>query len=117
MNSISIFKNRILWKIYLIWFFRRILPLIIIEIAVVIMALKIFAKNVFVGKVLENAALASESNWWEFIKYLASSFSQTHPIVQVTIIAILGLGALFLRDIGRTIITYAGTFKKRIIEG
>ncbi len=106
------FKNRILWKIYAIWFMRRILPLILGQIIVLIIALWVFARKVFVGKVLENATGAADANFWDFIKYILSAFLQTHTLVQIAILLGLGLGALIIRDIGRTLIAYLNTFRK-----
>src|SRR3989344_9539780 len=108
MNKLAlkqIFKNRILWKVYVIWFFRRIVPLIIIQVAVIIYLLKIFADKIFVAKVLENAAVASNFSYWEFLKYLISSFFQTRLLVQIAIPIILGVAALLLRDLLRALST------------
>lgn len=106
-------KNKILWRVYIIWFFRRIMPLMLAQVLVISFALKIFGQKVFVVKVLENAALASNSNYWEFLNYLASAFFQTRLLVQIAILLILGVGALILRDIGKILITYLKTLKGR----
>lgn len=96
-------------KIYLIWFVRRILPLMLLEVAVVVIALKTFASKVFVGKVLENAALNSNASYWEFFRYLVSSFINTNPLVQAVIIVLLALGALLMRDLAKIAKTYLKT--------
>ncbi|OGY62240.1 MAG: hypothetical protein A2745_02430 [Candidatus Harrisonbacteria bacterium RIFCSPHIGHO2_01_FULL_44_13] len=101
-------KYKILFKVYLIWFFRRILPLMVLQVLVLILALKIFAGQVFVAKVFENAAVTARAGYWDFFKYLVSAFFQTRPLIQVVILIMLGFGALILRDIGRALITYAG---------
>lgn len=107
-----LFKARILGKIYLIWFFRRIVPLMLIQIALVVFALKIFAKNVFVSKVLQNIGLVADRNYWEVFNYLLEAFLRTHIAVQVAILVGLGFIALLLRDIFRAIIAYILTLKK-----
>lgn len=83
----------------------------ILQVLVLVAALKIFAGKVFVGKVLENAASASDANYWEFFKYIAGAFWQTHPLVQAAIFIGLGIGALLLRDLGRLTLTYINTLK------
>lgn len=108
-----IFKNKILLRVYIIWFFRRIVPLMLAQIFVISLALKLFAQKVFFAKVLENAALASNSSYWELLKYLSSAFFQTRPLIQVISLLILGVGALILRDIGKTLITYIKTLQGR----
>ena len=106
-----IFKTKILWRVYVIWFFRRVLPLVLAQIFVISLALKIFAKKVFLEKVLENAAVAADSNYWEFLKYLAYAFFSAHILIQIIIILILALGTLLLRDTGRVIRTYINTIR------
>ncbi|OGY64351.1 MAG: hypothetical protein A3I24_01170 [Candidatus Harrisonbacteria bacterium RIFCSPLOWO2_02_FULL_41_13b] len=106
-----IFKTKILWRIYVIWFFRRVLPLVSAQILIIAFALKIFAKKVFLGKVLENAAVAADSSYWEFLKYLAYAFFSAHILIQIIIILILALGTLLLRDAGRVIRTYINTIR------
>lgn len=113
LTKVNIFRNKVLWRVYLVWFFRKILPLILLQIGILIFALKIFAQEVFVGKVLENAALASDANYWQFIKYLATAFLQTHFLVQIAVLLVLGIGALLLRDAGRSLLVYANTLRKR----
>ncbi len=104
--------NKILWKVYTIWFLRRIVPLMLVQIVFLVAVLKLLAGKIFLGKVLENAALAANSNYWEFFKYLLQAFSQTHVAVQVFILVILGIGALLLRDLGRIVVHYLRTFRK-----
>ena len=67
--------NKILWKVYTIWFLRRIVPLMLVQIVFLVAVLKLLAGKIFLGKVLENAALAANSNYWEFFKYLLQAFS------------------------------------------
>ena len=106
-----IFKTKILWRVYVIWFFRRVLPLVLAQIFVISLALKIFAKKVFLEKVLENAAVAADSNYWEFLEYLAYAFFSAHILIQIIIVLILALGTLLLRDAGRVIRTYINTIR------
>lgn len=109
----QLLRNRILWKVYLVWFFRRIVPLIILQLALFILALRFFAKNVFVRQVFRNAYLVSEASYWSFLKYAALSFLNTNPLTQILILIILGIVALFLRDLIRTLITYKVMWLKR----
>ena len=55
----ELLKNRILWRVYLVWFFRRIVPLIAIQAFAFLVFIKIFAKNVFVSKVFHGQDLLS----------------------------------------------------------
>lgn len=105
-------KKRVLLKIYVIWFFRRILPLMVLQILVLTVALKIFARQVFFAKVFENAAMAANDSYWAFFQYLFVTFFQTRFPVQIIILVLLGVGALILRDLGRTLAIYLRPFVK-----
>lgn len=99
-------KNRILWKVYFMWFLRRIVPLIVLQVAVFALAFRIFANNVFVSRVFTNAALVSEKGYWELLKYMLSAFINTHPLTQIVILIILGIISLLIRDLVRMAVTY-----------
>ncbi|MDP2696033.1 MAG: hypothetical protein Q8O87_02150 [bacterium] len=105
-------KSRLFWRIYAIWFVRRILPLMLVQVLVAALGLKIFAHKVFVSEVLKNAAIGQlgDATYWAFLKYLFNAFLGTNPLVQVAILLVLGLGALVLRDLGRALAIY---FKRR----
>jgi len=106
-------KKRILARIYIIWFIKRVIPLIIIQILALAVALKLFAKNVFVSKVLQNSSIAADSGYWIFSKYLAVSFLNTRPIIQICILLGLGISALLIRDFIRSMLTYKSMWIKR----
>lgn len=107
------FKAKILGKVYFVWFFRRIVPLVLVQVAVAVFVIKIFAKNVFVSKVLHNVAIVSDSGYWEIFKYLINSFMATHFIIQLAILITLGLTALLIRDIVRAIFVYFVTMRQK----
>lgn len=105
-------KNKIAWKIYIIWFFRRILPLVLLQIFILALALRVFAKNVFVAMVLKNLGQVAEAGYWQVFKYMVASFLNTRPITQVVILVLLGISALILRDVGRSLFAYKTTVKR-----
>ena len=113
MSRLELFKNRILWKIYVVWFFRRVAPLILVQVAILALVLKIFAKNVFVSKVLQNSGLAADGGYWTVLKFLALAFARSHLVVQVAILIIFSIGALLLRDIVRSILAYKSMWVKK----
>lgn len=106
-------KKRILARVYISWFIKRVIPLIIIQALALAAALKLFAKNVFVSRVLQNASVAADSGYWVFSKYLLISFLNTRPIIQICILLGLGLGALLIRDFIRSLMTYKAMWIKR----
>lgn len=102
----ELLKNRILWRVYLIWFLRRILPLIAVQIMILGAALKIFAGNVFVIKVLKNGYLVANMGYWSFFKFLFYSFLGTRPLTQAVMILGLAVTSLIIRDFIRMLFTY-----------
>lgn len=95
------------------WFLRRIMPLVIFQVAAFILLFRIFAKNVFVSKVFRNATYAADFGYWSLLKYSLAAFLNTHLITQVSILLILGVVALLLRDLMRVLITYKAMWLKR----
>lgn len=106
-------KKRILARVYISWFIKRVIPLIIIQVLALAMALKLFAKNVFISRVLQNASVAADSGYLVFSKYLLISFLNTRPIIQTCILVGLGIGALLIRDFIRSLMTYRAMWIKR----
>lgn len=111
MNNSSGFKTQILWKVYLVWFFRRILPLVALEVLVLGAAVYFLARFIFVEKVISNTLAAAANNPLVIFTYLFYAFLGTTLINKVLIIALLSIGALLLRDIGRTLVSYRMTSK------
>jgi hypothetical protein len=102
-------KSKILWKIYVVWFLKRILPLVVLEVLVIVGALYTLAQFVFVEQVVSNAFLNSASNPWRLAVFLFYAFLNTHWFTQLAILIFLGLGALLLRDFGRALASYRST--------
>jgi len=109
----QLLKNKILWRIYILWFFRRIMPLIAAQILIFLIVLKIFAKNVFISKVFHNAANVADHGHWPFLKYAFFSFFNTHPLTQISILLILGVAALIIRDFIKVVFTYQGMWIRK----
>lgn len=109
----KLLKNRILWQIYIVWFFRRILPLMVVEVAVIALALQLFAHNVFVAQVLENAGLVASANYWNILKYLIKAFLNSKLITQLIVLGSLGLIALLIRAFLKSLFTYKAMWRRR----
>lgn len=99
-------QNKIAWKIYSIWFVRRIVPLIALQVLALALALKIFSRNVFVAMVLKNIGQVAERGYWEVLKYMVASFLATKPLTQITIFVLFGVIALILRDAARALASF-----------
>ncbi len=104
-------KNKIAWKVYFIWLFKRIIPLFVFELVILVLALFFLGKLVFVQKVFENAFLASAQNPLVVAIYMFRAFWTTSILKKIVILALLGLGILAMRDIGRVLNSYITTSK------
>lgn len=102
-------KGKILWKVYLAWFIKKILPLVVLEVLVIVGALYALAQFIFVERVVGNAFLNAASNPWQLMVFLFYAFLSTHWFTKVAIVIFLGLGALLLRDFGRVLASYRST--------
>jgi hypothetical protein len=106
MEKLELSKNKILWQVYVAWFLRRILPIVVAQLLLIALAVRIFARNVFVSRVLQNVSLVAESGYWAVLKYLMLSFWATKPLTQLAILLIVAVVALLIRDIGKSFLAY-----------
>ena len=106
MNNI---KNKVAWKIYFVWLFKRIIPLFVLEIIFLILVFYFLGKLVFVQQVFENAFLSSMQNPIAVALYMFKAFLSTSIIKKIIVLGLLGLGVLFMRDIGRALSSYIST--------
>lgn len=106
-------KNRILWRVYFSWFLRRIVPLIVLQVAVFALVVRIFARNVYISMVFQNSAVAAADSYWVVLKYLLFSFLNTRPLIQAAILVILGVLALLFRDLAKALFTYKAMWLRK----
>ena len=102
-------KNKVAWKIYFVWLFKRIIPLFILEIIFLVLVFYFLGKLVFVQQVFENAFLSSMQNPIVVASYMFKAFLSTSAVKKIIILIILGIGTLFMRDIGRALASYVST--------
>jgi len=107
-------RHRMVNKIYGIWFLRYAIPLFALELFILIGALSFFAKRVFVEKAVSNALAASFGNPLKLLAYLWGSFLATSPFTQIIIVLLIAIGLLLLRDMNRSIISYAHMRRNQI---
>ena len=109
VNTNNVFKNKIIWRVYIAWFFKRILPLLVLEVLFLGAAAYFFAQYVFIERVVDNTLIGAARNPFQMFSYLFWAFLQASLLKQVVAVALLALGALLLRDFGRTIASYYST--------
>lgn len=102
-------KNKVVWKIYFVWLFKRIIPLFILEIIFLVLVFYFLGKLVFVQSVFENAFLLSAQNPFLVASYMFRAFMGTSLVKKIIVLGLLGLGVLFMRDMGRAMASYIST--------
>lgn len=100
-------KNRIMKRVFGMWLLRSVVPLFILELIGGIAALYAFSNIIFVGKVVDNALATTLGNPFGLVAYFWRAFLAAQTEVQVIIVVIFIAFGLILRNINRSIISYA----------
>ncbi|MBU4348278.1 hypothetical protein KJ671_02130 [Patescibacteria group bacterium] len=107
----NLIKNKIAWKVYIVWLFRRIIPLLVLEIILLVLGFYFLGKFVFVQKVFENAFLSSAQNPIIVFLYMFNAFASTTFLKKIIVLILLSLGILCMKDVGRALVSYISTFR------
>jgi hypothetical protein len=107
MNNAPNLKLKIMKRVYGFWFLRSILPLFIIEFLAIGAGLYLVARFVFVSSVFQNALVSSSGRPLFIISYLWGAFMRAGFPLQALIVILLGVLGFILRDVNRSLISYA----------
>lgn len=106
-------KNKVMKNIYMIWFVRRIAPVLILEVVLLgALALGI-ASAVSIGKIAANAAHGI-GDMKSLVGFFSSAFANTTLMVQALAFSIIAISFLLLRDMIRTSLYFIGRRKDTI---
>jgi len=96
-------KKRIMKRVYIIWFFRKIAPAVFLYMPfLAFVALRETAREFFVIKIIENFLRAvHESGLNGALNFVFSAFNETPVLPTVVIIASLALFVFILRKLFR----------------
>lgn len=83
------FKGEILKKIYRIWLFRKLLPILLIEVAILSLVFYQLGQAVFIQRILNNAYTILQANPPKIFLFLTSAFANAPFATKL-----LGLGAI-----------------------
>lgn len=111
---LSNLKAKVMNRVYGAWFLRNTMPLLVIEVIILAVAVGFFAQFVFVEEVVSNTLNVSLGNPFKMIGYLTGAFFVASASTKAAIIAVaLGL-LMFLRDINKSLISYAAMKRSQI---
>ena len=98
------FKGEVLNQVYRVWLFRKLLPVLIIEIAVFSFVLYELAHAVFIQRVIENAMNVFFVRPAEIFTFFVTAFIQTSLLIKLLITAVVVSAAFFIRHITQGIL-------------
>lgn len=91
----SALQNRIMRRVYVVSYLRRILSPLAVKLYASIVILWAIGKEVWVSKVIENSGNTSVG----LINFYASALWNAHLAVQVLVLAFAAVGVWFIKDI------------------
>lgn len=83
------FKGEILKQIYRVWLWRKFLPILIIEVAVLSFVIYELAKAVFLQRVMENAMNVFFQNPPHIFLFFISAFVGTGFVTKILVLAVI----------------------------
>lgn len=104
INPSPRFKGEILNRIYRVWLFRKLLPVLLLEIAVLTIILFMIGRAVFMQRILENGLNVFFADPPAIFSFLANAFQ--HASGPTKILTLLGtlLQALAIRHLTQGIL-------------
>lgn len=96
-NQTNKFRGEILGKIYRIWLFRKLLPVLLAEVVLFSLILYLFGRTVFVQRILENALNVLFVNPQQILSFTLVMFTNATPLARILGFALLVLFVLVVR--------------------
>ncbi len=88
-------KNKIMRRVYAIWFARKAAPLALGSAVFLYIALAETARRFFVAKVISNFLEVSDSSIWSAPRFIASALNHVEPSILI-VISLAGLISFIL---------------------
>ena len=105
MNEVSSkFKGQVLRQVYRVWLFRRLLPVLVAEVAVLAFLLWQLGRVVFFQRIFENALNIFFLSPSQIVPFTVSAFTQAAWATRILSFGALVLIALVLRHLTQGIL-------------
>lgn len=98
------FKGEILTKIYRVWLFRKLLPVLIGEIVVLSFILYLLGRTVFIQRILENMLNIVFISPPQLISFFVSAFTNASLLTKFLTLGLTVLMALLIRHLTQGIL-------------
>lgn len=106
IRSVPRFRGQVLNRVYRVWLFRRLAPVLVLEVAALALLLYQITRTVFVQRVVENALNVFFANPSAVVGFFYSAFANARPLTQVVAVAILAALALLIRHLTQGILRF-----------
>lgn len=93
------FKGEILRQVYRVWLFRKLLPVMIAEIAGFSLVLYVLGRTVFIQKVLENAFAVLFAEPGRIVPFAFFAFTNASAATRILFIGVIVLFAFVIRHL------------------
>ena len=93
------FKGQVLNKIYRVWLLRKLLPVLVLEIAVLTGVLYILGRTVFIQRVFENALNILFINPSQIFGFAVDAFARAPLLTQILSIVLAIIIAFLIRHL------------------
>lgn len=100
------FKGSVLKQIYRVWLWRRFVPVLAVEVAVLSFVLYALARLIFVERVLQNGIAVIFTRPEGIGSFLMRGFLQASAPTQALTVGIMFLAALLIRHITQGILRF-----------
>ncbi len=100
MDNVMALKNRVMRRIYLIWFARKIARPVVVELSLFVAAVSAVAYHISCFQVLKNAFNSSES-FFTIHKFFLNNFMLAHWFHEVLILGTLAVTILLFWELFR----------------
>jgi hypothetical protein len=97
-------RGQVLKQVYRVWLFRKLLPVLVVEILVLVLILYKLGQVIFFQRILENALKVFFINPSQIISFVVSAFVEAPWATRILGFAVLVLVALLLRHITQGIL-------------
>lgn len=97
VETVPQFRGQVLNKIYRVWLFRKLLPVLTAEIVTFSLVLYLLGRTVFVEKILENALDVLFVNPQQAFSFLIAMFANATPLARILGFVVLILFVLVIR--------------------
>ena len=91
------FKGEVLNKIYRVWLFRKLLPVLVLEVVILTAALYWLGRAIFFQRIFENALRVLFLNPQETFSFLIVMFTNATPLARILGLIVLILFVLIIR--------------------